>query len=142
MSTETRELAQRIADALFTNGAGQEARRLVLELDGGRDGGGWCKKAVADRIAAALSSTAAPPEEVTALNGEGPRVFDLLYRLREFLYHDDDCSDNGYAAGGGGGNCSCGLDEAWFAARTLEPVPASTSPEMRPSSGYAVGGGR
>jgi hypothetical protein len=49
-------LAHSIASALFTNGAGQVAERLVLELLGKRDGGGWCRAAVEDVIIAALES--------------------------------------------------------------------------------------
>jgi hypothetical protein len=44
---------------------------------------------------------------------QGLRPFDVLYRLRDYLFHAVDCPDNGYAAGGGGGACICGLDEAW-----------------------------
>ncbi len=47
-------LADKIADdvieALFTNGNNQKARRLVLELENGRDGGGWAKFAARDHI--------------------------------------------------------------------------------------------
>ena len=41
--TTTRQLAERIAEALFTNGAGQQAERLVLTIDGPpkRYLGGW-----------------------------------------------------------------------------------------------------
>ena len=49
-----RERAMTIAEELFRNGFGEEAKRLVLELDDGRDGGGWSKKAAIDRIEAAL----------------------------------------------------------------------------------------
>ena len=45
-----RHLASRIADTLFTNGSKQKAERLVLELGGKRDGGGWCKSAAIDAI--------------------------------------------------------------------------------------------
>lgn len=51
------DLANRIADDLFRNGAGAEAARLVLELKDttyGEYGGGWCKQAVVDRIKAIL----------------------------------------------------------------------------------------
>lgn len=44
-------LAKQIAEQLFTNGAGEKAQRLVLELPGKRDGGGWCQKAVEDQVA-------------------------------------------------------------------------------------------
>lgn len=48
--TRIRELAEKIAGDLFTNGFGQEGERLVLELPGKRDGGGWCKRAAIERI--------------------------------------------------------------------------------------------
>ena len=49
------DIADDIADYLFTNGSGQKAKRLVLELDNGCDGGGWCKKAVVDVIRGMLT---------------------------------------------------------------------------------------
>jgi len=52
--TEMHKLAEKIADQLFSNGAGQKAERLVLELPGKRDGGGWCKQAVVDVIVRAM----------------------------------------------------------------------------------------
>jgi len=59
MSDMTRQgmaksLAVRIAGELFINGAGEEAQRLVLELPTGGNGGGWCQKAVIDRVEAIL----------------------------------------------------------------------------------------
>ena len=50
------EIAKQIADRLFTNGTGDEATRLVLELPGKRDGGGWCRRAVEDRIDEVLTA--------------------------------------------------------------------------------------
>ncbi len=47
---KARDLAKKIADALFTNGAGETAKRLVLELEEKRTGGGWCRSAVIDSI--------------------------------------------------------------------------------------------
>jgi len=47
-------IAERIADGLFTNGAHQHASRLVLELNDGRDGGGWCEGAVKDQAVSQL----------------------------------------------------------------------------------------
>jgi len=55
---DNQKLAATIADDLFTNGSGDEAERLVLELTGGRDGGGWCKVAVVGRIERALNAAA------------------------------------------------------------------------------------
>lgn len=59
------KLAAKIAADLFTNGFGQHARRLVLELDDrGLNGGGWSELAVtnriADRLLAARPSSDAP----------------------------------------------------------------------------------
>lgn len=39
---------------LFTNGVGQRAERLVLLSDECRSLGGWCERAVADRVEAFL----------------------------------------------------------------------------------------
>jgi len=44
--TNARKLAGKIADELMTNGAGDKAQRLVMELKDGRDAGGWCRNAV------------------------------------------------------------------------------------------------
>ena len=48
------EVARGIADRLFVNNSREMAERLVLELPGKRDGGGWCYSAVVDQIVAAL----------------------------------------------------------------------------------------
>jgi hypothetical protein len=48
--TRNAKLAKKIARMLFTNGAGQRADRLVLELPGKVDGGGWSEFAVAGQI--------------------------------------------------------------------------------------------
>lgn len=50
-----KQLAEKIADDLFTNHWGDKAKRLMLILEDGRDGGGWCKQAVIDRIERALN---------------------------------------------------------------------------------------
>jgi hypothetical protein len=47
-------LANAIIERLFTNGAGAKARRLVIELHNGRDGGGWCEPAARDQIIEAI----------------------------------------------------------------------------------------
>lgn len=41
---------EEILNRLFTNGAGETAQRLVLELENGCNGGGWCRDAVRDQI--------------------------------------------------------------------------------------------
>jgi hypothetical protein len=50
MLTIERQIAVEIVDFLFVNGAGQKADRLVLELPGKKDGGGWSKGPAIDRI--------------------------------------------------------------------------------------------
>ncbi len=51
-----RQLAQRIADDLFTNGNGDVAIRLMLEREDGRYLGGWSKKPLVDRIVHILTA--------------------------------------------------------------------------------------
>lgn len=60
-----REVAEQIADDLFTNGQGDEASRLVLVQNKNPDDlsedwpiGGWCKAAVVDRITRVLDAAA------------------------------------------------------------------------------------
>ncbi len=52
----TKTIAKKIADQFFQNGQGKKAERLVLELKGKRNGGGWCKQAVIDVIVAQLEA--------------------------------------------------------------------------------------
>jgi hypothetical protein len=58
----TQALAARIAEALFTDGAGKKARRLVLEYDRTPmiSGCGWSEAAMADWIARMLSDPTPP----------------------------------------------------------------------------------
>lgn len=56
-------VADEIVASLFMNGAGQAARRLVLELDDGRNGGGWSAGPVKDVIVRVLLSGAAKDVE-------------------------------------------------------------------------------
>ena len=51
-----RSMAFVIANDLFTNGNGNTANRLVLELPHLADGGGLCRRAVVDRIADHLAA--------------------------------------------------------------------------------------
>ena len=54
-------IAERIADDLFVDAAGEEADRLVLWIDADeRNLGGWCKRAVADRVRAVLKGAMLP----------------------------------------------------------------------------------
>lgn len=61
-----RKLARTIARDLFTNGAGDRADRLIcVQEPEGTQGpktnlGGWCEKAVADRIVGILNGTIKP----------------------------------------------------------------------------------
>jgi hypothetical protein len=66
---DNRELACKIADYLFTNGAGKHAQRLVLEMPGLQDGGGWCESAVASVIEEHLSAAQDKPAQA-AQRGE------------------------------------------------------------------------
>ena len=50
MTQSKTTFAEKIADRLFTNGSGEKAERLVLELSSKRDGGGWSRSAVIDQI--------------------------------------------------------------------------------------------
>lgn len=49
-ATSSARLAEMIVDDLFSNACGEKAERLVLELRGGKDGGGWCRSAARGRI--------------------------------------------------------------------------------------------
>jgi len=49
-----RERATLVVEELFTNGFGDKAQRLVLEMEDGRDGGGLSRAPIIDRIEAAL----------------------------------------------------------------------------------------
>jgi len=49
-------IAIKIANDLFKNGVGDIAKRLILELEDGRNGGGWSHGAVVDRIETILKS--------------------------------------------------------------------------------------
>ena len=49
-----KQVAESIVDDLMTNGNGDKADRLVLELPDGRDGGGWSRSAAIDRVAKIL----------------------------------------------------------------------------------------
>lgn len=57
---DARTLAARLVEALFTNGAGQRADRLVLVHGADeRDLGGWGRGPITDRLAEALEAYAA-----------------------------------------------------------------------------------
>lgn len=55
ITPEHKKLAKQIAKSLFTNGFGERAQRLVLELPEGKNGGGWAEVAVVDVIAEHLA---------------------------------------------------------------------------------------
>lgn len=48
------DLVERIVEALFTNGSGDRARRLVLTAADGRDLGGWSETGAAACVRAVL----------------------------------------------------------------------------------------
>lgn len=53
---QVKRIAQRVADYLFINGAGQKAERLMLVSKFGRDYGGWCRQAVVDVVVREVAS--------------------------------------------------------------------------------------
>lgn len=50
-------IAEAITERLFTNGRGEKARRLVLELEDGQDGGGWGRRPAFEQIRDALQKS-------------------------------------------------------------------------------------
>jgi len=48
-------MQRKYANALFVNGVGQRAERLILELPDRSDGGGWCENPVISVIESILS---------------------------------------------------------------------------------------
>ena len=50
MKSQIKKTAEAIADDLFKSGFGSKAYKLALVTAEGRDLGGWCKRAVVDRI--------------------------------------------------------------------------------------------
>ena len=61
------KLSDRIAADLFTNGRGDEAERLVLELPGRRYGGGWGLKPASDVIDRHVGPLVADLDEAISL---------------------------------------------------------------------------
>lgn len=51
---DVKKVADEIVNYMFTNGAGEKAQRLVLELEDGSNGGGWCREAVTAAIISKL----------------------------------------------------------------------------------------
>jgi hypothetical protein len=82
---EFREVAEKIARRLFVNGHGQHAKRLVLELPGDRDGGGWAESAVADQVEKILEEYASGGEAVALLSRKNRVGAQLVKGLKEFL---------------------------------------------------------
>jgi hypothetical protein len=70
MADTLKQIAERLTNELFTNGQGQHADRLVLtqRLGSGAEAdlGGWCERAVRDRILSALQSLAQEREALRA----------------------------------------------------------------------------
>lgn len=84
-------LIAQAVDYLFTNGCGEVAERLVLSLPDGRDGGGWSRAAVQDRLRALLAPLApftdAPPCAVCdgPCRAEAPLPEDVAVRLSALI---------------------------------------------------------
>jgi hypothetical protein len=54
------KLADRITAYLFTNGANNQARRLVFEMEDGSNGGGWAREPARDAIQNLLDAEPKP----------------------------------------------------------------------------------
>jgi hypothetical protein len=65
-----RLVAKEIADDLFHNIQGHEADRLVLEMPGRRDGGGWSKSMLRDRVAKILQKQLTQWQEQTLFDSK------------------------------------------------------------------------
>jgi hypothetical protein len=94
-SSAPRDLPERIAEHLFTNGDGQRAERLVLTVDGPpkRDLGGWCFAAVVDYLRDQLAALAveASAGSVT-LSATDARA--LAFLLARAIHDDAEASDD------------------------------------------------
>lgn len=75
--TQAPTIAEQIVEVLFRNGFGEKARRLVLELENGGNGGGWCRGAVIDRINRVLEDHQA--DTLSALRSENERLRTALH---------------------------------------------------------------
>jgi hypothetical protein len=71
----SKKLASEIIKELSTNGTGKQARRIVLEMPDGSDGGGWALYAAQSKIEEILRAGAidASPREEKSDNGSGSR---------------------------------------------------------------------
>jgi hypothetical protein len=58
-------LAAEIARALFTDGMGKRAKRLIMEIGGWRDGGGWSEEGAALQIERVLETSPNAPSSAT-----------------------------------------------------------------------------
>ena len=74
MDKEKQGIAEKIVTRLFTNGFGEEAERLVLELPNGHESGGRCKQSAIDVV----------NEEIAALKAEIKRKDKAL---KNALFH-------------------------------------------------------
>jgi hypothetical protein len=80
------DIVKQIVDCLFTSGRGDEATRLVLELPGKKDGGGWCRRAVEDQIDQVLTACDLPflDEDFLILMNEIGRYGEEKYGVDSF----------------------------------------------------------
>lgn len=60
------KVADAIVERLFKNGFNKHAKRLVLELEDGRDGGGWCRSAVRNVVIEVMGK----PDPASKAEGE------------------------------------------------------------------------
>lgn len=92
---------QTLVDALFTNGSGEKADRLVLTVDSTpkRDLGGWCRGAVVDRLREALASVPAPESGTVMVSNAIPftRASGDLVSLPREGFAGQPTSEQGFA---------------------------------------------
>lgn len=66
------------AKELFTNGSNEVAERLVLELPGKKDGGGWCRQSVEDVVCGAIKRALRSKDVLDVLGRARKRVEPLV----------------------------------------------------------------
>lgn len=89
----TNEIVEDILDRIMTNGNGNKAYRLVLELPNGRDGGGMCRPNLAREIRSAIcSSTRQMEAEITRLKDQRDRAWRALQAVEDLITDESiDC---------------------------------------------------
>lgn len=81
---EFRDVAEKIASALFSGGDGH-AQRLVQEMPNGKLSGGWSERCAADQIEKILKEYASGGEAVALLSRKNRVGAQLVRGLEDFL---------------------------------------------------------